>query len=110
MGLYLKKYNETLYLIDKDNHHSAIDPDTLCQLITEIDGVKIYIYDCFVTLNNDIVMLYYNDLGLLLIHTKYEICIADYQDVEKIKHYNFICNHYDGEEYLLNKIKELENG
>jgi hypothetical protein len=108
IGYYFRDTDNLHYIIGLDNYHYSIDPSTLCQLITKIGDVEIYEYDCFVTPAKNTEMFYYNDLGLLMIHTKYGICIADYQDIEK-KQYRFTGNRYDGEEYLLNKIKEVQN-
>jgi hypothetical protein len=110
----------TFELFDIFNYNDSLSKTIvahpLCQLITTIDGVEIYEYDCFWDREfNEKYYLYYNELGLLktnylfLKKGKTGMIIHDPYVKKLINRSKFIGNWHDGEEYLLNKIKEVEN-
>lgn len=97
-----------------------IDPKTICQLITKIDDMGVYEYDCFADSDGFVAFFYYNNAGTL--EKKYYGIITEIPDAftyinyqyatnNEILHYaekwQFIGNWHDGEEFLINKIKEL---
>ena len=106
------------FIMGLDNYHYSIDPSTISQLITEIDGVKIFEFDCWYK-DNKIQYCYYNEKGLLTKEVKisHEILeyIENFTTTEVVADYDglgtskFIGNWHDGEQYLLDKIKELGN-
>jgi hypothetical protein len=117
-GHYLKIHNMSYMATPRINY--VIDPSTLCQLITKINDVEIYEYDCFVV-RNKLFYGYYDEQGELILKVV-RIDAKDYQFVDKYIEYDFtlfymyysskaniIGNWHDGEQYLLNKIKEVEN-
>jgi len=115
-GHYLKIQNMGYIATPRINFN--IDPSTLCQLITKIGDVEIYEYDCYY-INNIITYFYYDLRGKLYYIQREKINnvnhITDffmdeqYLLEEIITKAKFIGNWHDGEEYLLNKIKEVEN-
>jgi hypothetical protein len=113
-GFYVKR-GDTHTIIDSNNTVWYIDPSTLCQLITQIGETKIFEYDCFWDKKfNEKFYLYYNELGLLktnylfLEKGKTGMIIHDPYVEELINRSKFIGNWHDGEQFLLDKIKELE--
>jgi hypothetical protein len=118
IGYYVRDTHNSHYIIGLDNYHYSIDPSTLCQLITTIDDVEIYEYDCYY-INNIITYFYYDLRGKLYYIQREKINnvnhITDYFMDEQylleeiITKAKFIGNWHDGEQYLLNKIKEVEN-
>jgi len=121
-GSLLHLYEDFFEIIAMNEGHGLrINPSTLCQLITEIDGVKIFEYDCWL-LNDKMYYYYYKNNGLLY-YTILEINLKSNVITNIIEnHYidyrnennnavdvaKFIGNWHDGEQYLLDKIKELE--
>lgn len=99
-------------IIDSDNNVWYIDPSTLCQLITEINEVKIFECDCY-KINDTILYFYYNEMRIYL---NFNLEINEFYHTETNNRFfekygqyftDYIGNWHDGEEYLLNKIKEL---
>ena len=94
-----------------------INHSTLCQLITKIGDVEIYEYDCYY-INNIITYFYYDLRGKLYYIQREKVNnvnhITDYFMDEQyllediISKAKFIGNWHDGEQFLLDKIKELE--
>jgi hypothetical protein len=112
----------TFELFDIFNYNDSLSKTIvahpLCQLITKIGDVEIYEYDCYYY-ESLASYLYYNHKGILTVRfINYETndfiipdCEASeddliYKDFDK---FSFIGNWHDGEEYLLKKIKEVEN-
>ena len=104
------------YISKDDNTGSVIDPSTLCQLITEINGVKIFEYDCYYY-KGLASYSYYNHKGILTVSfinfITNDLIIPDceaseddliYKDFDK---FTFIGNWHDGEQFLLDKIKGI---
>ena len=121
-GHYLKIHNMSYMATPRINY--VIDPSTLCQLITKINDVEIYEYDCYFDIkNNRIEYFSYEINGQLgvqsyllknnkLEHIHYTLNLEVVKCLRKsiLKNdYKYIGNFHDGEEYLLNKIKEVEN-
>lgn len=123
IGNYTKQWsfddnglNKAKDCISIDNFLYDIDLTTLCRLITEINEVKIFEYDCYIDNNKNIYYLKYDNLGILTICVNYgndkidfeEWNYADERKVERIIKHKFIGNWHDGEQFLLDKIKELK--
>jgi hypothetical protein len=96
-----------------------INHSTTCQLITKVGENKIYEYDCWVNSNRNILSyMYYTDDGiLLLVHKQIYSSLTHLENMcatavqyrnEYTDGRNIIGNWHDGEEYLLNQIKELK--
>jgi hypothetical protein len=94
---------------------------TLCQLITKNVDIEIYEYDCwYYEKGNYFVYFYYDGLGLLMqdcveikndvLHKNIKestIQVTDRKVYLSCFELQFIGNWHDGQEYLLNQIKEL---
>jgi hypothetical protein len=126
-GFYIKEYSEGLnsyldIIVNRDGKF-IIDPSTLCQLITEIDGVKIFEYDCWwdKQFPKFFHYFFYNNYGILEKRLIFLNRMADFNkkqngfkivQVEQIQNNTnsiYIGNWHDGEQFLLDKIKELGN-
>ena len=105
------------FIVMKEPLVYSVNFNTLCQLITEINGVKIFEYDCWY-FTNGILYFYYDDFGVLsykhYLHTdnifmSYSSGVNDLREYLKyvIDNYTFIGNWHDGEQFLLDKIKEV---
>jgi hypothetical protein len=102
----------------KDLEPKHIDPATLCQLITEINGVKIFEYDCYYA-NSSIIFFNYDINGQLNYNhyffsentlNKYNAGVADVNwYIQYLHKYSngLIGNWHDGEQFLLDKIKGI---
>jgi hypothetical protein len=106
------------FIMGLDNYHYSIDPSTLCQLITEINRVKIFEYDCWYDPKRKYYKLYeYDENGFLYqnvgnTNKKGELInwyICEDGVFANLKYLVFIGNWHDGKQYLLDKIKELGN-
>jgi hypothetical protein len=99
-----------------------IDPNTICLLITKIVDVEIYEYDCWYhkkvnrieyfsyELNGQLGVQSYSFKNDKLEHIHYTLNLDTVKSVRTSilkKELIFIGNWHDGEEYLLNKIKEV---
>jgi len=94
-----------------------IDPETPCQLIKKIGDAEIYEYDCI--LRDDVIYYYYyNTNGYLYVRIIdadtlkqiYKVLSLSGDGLEyTYSKGKFIGNWHDGDEYLLNKIKEINN-
>jgi len=116
-GHYLVIWKEH-FISTSDGYLHQIDLSTLCQLITKIDDVEIYEYNCYYY-KGLASYLYYNHKGILTVrfidYKKNDFIVPDceaseddliYKDFDK---FSCICNFHDGEDYLLKRIKEVEN-
>lgn len=103
-----------------DDFLIEIKHNTICQLITKSRDVEIYEYDCFL-IKDKVFYGYYDKTGELTLRvrnidkTNY-IFNDNYIEYDFTLYYmylnskaNIIGNWHDGEEYLLNKIKEVGN-
>ena len=98
------------------------------RLITKIDDLEVYEYDCWYYVkphgakilfygvydsNGELIIecfnINFNNLTFKNFYYNYEDSLFDtiYSNIDKIK---FIGNFHDGEDYLLNKIKEFKYG
>jgi len=106
--------------LDSNFEVNEADTKTVCQLITTINDIKLYEYDCFFDIDYPeyIVLFCYNSNGILLkkdIHlTRFvEVGIgiikyADNNDLNKTTKLKYVGNWHDGTETILNNIKELQ--
>jgi hypothetical protein len=119
---YYEKVGEHHFITASDEVAYLIDPATICQLITKIGDVEIYEYDCWYDKKlNRIEYLSYEVNGQLgvqsysfkndkLEHIHYTLNLDMIKSLRTSILKNeliFIGNWHDGEEYLLNKIKEV---
>ena len=107
-------------IIDADYNFSNVDEETVCQLITTINDIKLYENDCYFDRDYPeyIVLFCYNSNGILLkkdIHlTRFvEVGIgiikyADNNDLNKTTKLKYVGNWHDGTETILKEIKELQ--
>jgi len=121
----------TFELFDIFNYNDSLSKtivtEPLCQLITKIGDVEIYEYDCYYDKKKRrIYYFYYDKSGYrylrVFVFDKEQMSIQQkYKTINQESTYDislqiranyniqFIGNWHDGEEYLLNKIKEVEN-
>jgi hypothetical protein len=84
---YYFMYETCHFLIIENGNEIEIEPSTLCQLITEINGVKIFEYDCFVV-KNKMYFAYYDETGELILKVV-RIDTKNYQYEDKYIEYDF---------------------
>jgi hypothetical protein len=109
------------FIMGLDNYHYLIDPSTLCRKITEIGETKIFEFDCYWD-GYYLYYCHYDNLSGHLIQQEYlinkdgslyqikyssGIIALNYYSI--FKRAKFIGNWHDGEQYLLDKIKDLGN-
>ena len=117
----------TFELFDIFNYNDSLSKtivsEPLCELITTINDVEIYEYDCWwdKQFPKFFHYFFYNNYGILEKRLIFINRMADFNkkqngfkivQVEQIQNNTnsiYIGNWHDGEEYLLNKIKEVEN-
>lgn len=114
-GFYVRKKNHH-YIMIAHGFWYAIFSKTLCQLITKIGKIEIYEYDCWYNKRDNYYKLYeYDEDGHLYecikspnVKGNLKNWLRTEDDVfAHLQRFQFIGNWHDGEEYLLNKIKEL---
>lgn len=120
---YYEKVGGHHFITASDEIAYLIDPNTLCQFITEIDDIEIYEYDCFMLDNADQMYLgfvyFYYENGLLFsqkcfwdfdlnVIIKFNHHIELVKSSLLIKNPIFIGNWHDGEEYLSKQIEKLK--
>lgn len=118
--MWNNKLQQYQYFITNNDLAKQIDPATICQLITKIDNKEKYEYDCFADSDGFIVFFHYNEFGTLvkkyygkIVEIPNAFTYINYQYATNneiliyAEKWQFIGNWHDGEEFLINNIKEL---